>query len=674
MEIRKRNGESVPFQQEKVFNAMKKAFDGQGREIGSRELNEILTAVLDNLAAAAPLTVERVQDEVERTLMERGHYEVAKAYILYREKRSALRSVRHTIAQTVGDNSLDEVLRRIQMDFTEEVYSLAALQMKFESFCRPGMTEDERAEALTKAAVELTTAEAPKWEFIAARLLNHSFRCRDAQEWEGRGVGDLYGRLRYLTDKGLYGDYILAHYTHEEIAVAEGFLCPERDELFTYSGLDLLLKRYVIQTRSRAPLETPQEMFLGIALHLAMNEGSDRMGWVKRFYDMLSRMEVTMATPTMSNARKPYHQLSSCFVDTVPDSLDGIYRSLDNFAKVSKFGGGMGMYFGKVRAAGSTIRGFQGAAGGVIRWIRLVNDTAVAVDQLGMRQGAVAVYLDAWHRDLPEFLQLRTNNGDDRMKAHDVFPAVRYPDLFWRLAEENIDAPWHLMCPHEILTVKGYALEDYWGSEWENDILYQWKTDEHLLRRNTFIGDCYNEFQERKDAPTLLRVMMANYILEGIYFYSGFMFFYNLSRNGKMSGSAQEIRYINRDENTHLWLFRNIITELQKEQPELFTAESVHALREMMHEGVEQEIAWGHYVIGDDIPGLNRQMISDYIRYLGNLRWTSLGYPALYPGFESEPESMEWVSQYADANMVKTDFFEARSTAYAKSTALIDDL
>ena len=488
MEIRKRNGESVPFQQEKIFNAMKKAFDGQGKEIGSREMDEILATVLNNLSVTVPLTVERVQDEVERTLMERGHYEVAKAYILYREKRSALRRVRHTIARTVGDDSLDEVLRRIQMDFTEEVYSLAALQMKFESFCRPGMTEDERAEALTKAAVELTTAEAPKWEFIAARLLNHSFRCRNAQEWEGRGVGDLYGRLRYLTDKGLYGDYILAHYTHEEIAMAEDFLCPERDELFTYSGLDLLLKRYVIQSRSRLPLETPQEMFLGIALHLAMNEGSDRMGWVKRFYDMLSRMEVTMATPTMSNARKPYHQLSSCFVDTVPDSLDGIYRSLDNFAKVSKFGGGMGMYFGKVRAAGSTIRGFQGAAGGVIRWIRLVNDTAVAVDQLGMRQGAVAVYLDAWHRDLPEFLQLRTNNGDDRMKAHDVFPAVCYPDLFWRLAEENIDAPWHLMCPHEILTVKGYALEDYWGTEWEKRYL-DCVNDPRIEKRSVTVKD-----------------------------------------------------------------------------------------------------------------------------------------------------------------------------------------
>ena len=181
------------------------------------------------------------------------------------------------------------------------------------------------------------------------------------------------------------------------------------------------------------------------------------MAWVQKFYDMLSRMHVTMATPTLSNARKPYHQLSSCFIDTVPDSLEGIYRSIDNFAQVSKYGGGMGMYFGKVRAAGGSIRGFEGAAGGVVRWIRLVNDTAVAVDQLGMRQGAVAVYLDAWHKDLPEFLQLRTNNGDDRMKAHDVFPAVCYPDLFWKLAKEDIDAEWALLCPHEVLTVKGYA-------------------------------------------------------------------------------------------------------------------------------------------------------------------------------------------------------------------------
>ena len=219
-----------------------------------------------------------------------------------------------------------------------------------------------------------------------------------------------------------------------------------------------------------------------------------------------------------------------------------------------------------------------------------------------------------------------------------------------------------------------YMLDTICSPEERNDILYQWKTDEHLLKRNEFIGNIYNEFQTKKDAHTLLKVMMGNYILEGIYFYSGFMFFYNLARNGKMPGSAQEIRYINRDENTHLWLFRNIIRELQKEEPELFTEETVDELREMIKEGVRQEIAWGHYVIGDNISGLTRQMVRDYIEYLGNLRFTSLGYEPIYEGKTTEPEDMKWVSSYSNANMVKTDFFEAKSTAYAKSTALVDDL
>lgn len=219
-----------------------------------------------------------------------------------------------------------------------------------------------------------------------------------------------------------------------------------------------------------------------------------------------------------------------------------------------------------------------------------------------------------------------------------------------------------------------YMLDTICSPEKREEILYQWKTDEHLLKRNTFIGDLYNEFQERKDAQTFLKVIMANYILEGIYFYSGFMFFYNLSRNGKMPGSAQEIRYINRDENTHLWLFRNIFQELQKEEPQLFTPEMIQTLKEMLEEGVRQEIAWGHYVIGDDIPGLNKQMVTDYIRYLGNFRWSGLGFGDLYEDNRTEPASMSWVSQYSNANLVKTDFFEAKSTAYAKSTALVDDL
>lgn len=383
---------------------------------------------------------------------------------------------------------LGTVLEEIESAFPEKEYSMDILTEKFQGFDKPGMQPDERLSALIKAAVELTTQDAPKWEYIASRLLCFKLNKDIAAETKSLGVNSFYDKLRYLTDEGLYGDYILAAYSKEEINEAQTFMKPERDTLLNYSGLDLLSKRYLLRTHDQHPIEMVQEMFLGIALHLALPEKRDRMGWVRRFYDMLSRLEVTMATPTMANARKPYHQLSSCFIDTVPDSLEGIYRSIDNFAQVSKFGGGMGLYFGKVRATGSSIRGFKGVAGGVIRWLKLVNDTAVAVDQLGVRQGAVAVYLDAWHKDLPEFLQIRTNNGDDRMKAHDIFPAVCYPDLFWRMAKEDLNQPWHLFCPHEIMTVKGYCLEDYYGEEWEKRYL-DCVSDARLSRRVISIKD-----------------------------------------------------------------------------------------------------------------------------------------------------------------------------------------
>lgn len=383
---------------------------------------------------------------------------------------------------------LGTVLEEIEKAFPEKEYSMDILAEKFQGFDKPGMQPGERVSALIKAAVELTTLDAPKWEYIAGRLLCFKLNKDIAAETNSLGVNSFYDKLRYLTDEGLYGDYILAAYSKEEINEAQTFMKPERDTLLNYSGLDLLSKRYLLRTHDQHPIEMVQEMFLGIALHLALPEKRDRMGWVRRFYDMLSRLEVTMATPTMANARKPYHQLSSCFIDTVPDSLEGIYRSIDNFAQVSKFGGGMGLYFGKVRATGSSIRGFKGVAGGVIRWLKLVNDTAVAVDQLGVRQGAVAVYLDAWHKDLPEFLQIRTNNGDGRMKAHDIFPAVCYPDLFWRMAKEDLNQPWHLFCPHEIMTVKGYCLEDYYGEEWEKRYL-DCVADARLSRRIISIKD-----------------------------------------------------------------------------------------------------------------------------------------------------------------------------------------
>lgn len=219
-----------------------------------------------------------------------------------------------------------------------------------------------------------------------------------------------------------------------------------------------------------------------------------------------------------------------------------------------------------------------------------------------------------------------------------------------------------------------YMLDSICSPEERTKILYQWKEDEKLLRRNRFIGNLYNDFVNERDGRHLVRTLIANYILEGIYFYSGFMFFYNLGRMGKMPGSVQEIRYINRDENTHLWLFRSVILELKKEEPQYFTEKDLATYREMIRQGAEEEIRWGAYVIGNEIEGLTEEMVEDYIKYLANLRSTSLGFGILYEGFEKEPKTMEWVSMYSNANLIKTDFFEAKSSAYAKSGALIDDL
>ncbi|AEC02963.1 ribonucleotide-diphosphate reductase subunit beta [Parasphaerochaeta coccoides] len=219
-----------------------------------------------------------------------------------------------------------------------------------------------------------------------------------------------------------------------------------------------------------------------------------------------------------------------------------------------------------------------------------------------------------------------------------------------------------------------YMLDTICSPDERTGILYQWRDDAHLLARNKFIGDLYQNFMVNQDVCQIVKTMVANYILEGIYFYSGFMFFYNLGRNNKMPGSVQEIRYINRDETTHLWLFRSILREMQKEEPAMFTPNLVDEYRAMIKQGADQEIAWGHYVIGDDIVGLNKDMVTDYIQYLGNLRCTDLGFQPIYEGHDKEPETMKWVGQYSNANLIKTDFFEARNTAYAKSTSLLDDL
>ncbi|WP_028562089.1 ribonucleoside-diphosphate reductase subunit alpha [Paenibacillus pinihumi] len=333
-------------------------------------------------------------------------------------------------------------------------------------YFRNNISTKEIQRTLIQVAVEKTSAEQPDWQYVAAKLLVYDLY-KEAQinrTYGYFGYGDFYSLITYLTDKGFYGRYILDHYTKEEIRELGSYLVPERDYLFNYIGLKTLSDRYLIKGFDGEILELPQELFMGVAMHLAMKE-QDKLDWARKFYDVLSRLQMTVATPTLANARKPFHQLSSCFIDTVPDNLWGIYNVDASFAQVSKFGGGMGIYAGKVRSRGSDIRGYKGVAGGVVPWIKNYNNTAVAVDQLGVRSGAVAIYLDVWHKDILDFLNLKTNNGDDRMKAHDIFPGVCIPDLFMRKVEERDS--WYLFDPHEVRTLMGWSLEDAWGEEWE---------------------------------------------------------------------------------------------------------------------------------------------------------------------------------------------------------------
>ena len=375
----------------------------------------------------------------------------------------------------------------------EGIYTEDKLMEALKHIIRENMDDNEIRRSLIQVSLELTTDMEPNWQYVASKLYTYELYDKVKKIRAIESTDDLYKNyyefIEELTDRNLYGKYILENYSKKEILELEEAIKPERDFLFNYSGIDLITKRYLVQDFNRDVIELPQQMFMGIAMHLAIPEKKEnRVYWAKRFYDVLSSLKATMATPTMSNARKPFYQLSSCFIDSVEDSLEGIYKSLDNFAQISKFGGGMGIYIGKVRALGSSIRGFKGASGGVIPWVKLFNDTAVAVDQLGVRNGSVAIWLDAWHKDIPEFLQIRTNNGDDRKKAHDVFPGICYPDLFWKLAENDIDANWYMMCPHEIKLVKGYSLEDFHGEEWEEKY-YDCVNDERIDKRVMSVKD-----------------------------------------------------------------------------------------------------------------------------------------------------------------------------------------
>ncbi len=372
---------------------------------------------------------------------------------------------------------------RIALEFAFKGLNVDPLELEADAKIqfRDGITTEEIQEVLIRTAAEKVSPEKPDWQFAAARLLLYDlykkvahirgYEVKDelSKEYRPYNVEGFYEFLKKYVEAGIYGEYLLENYTEEEIRELARYIKPERDLNFNYTGIKILVDRYLVRDEEGRVIELPQEMYLLIAMTLAIPEKKEeRLRWVKEFYDLLSQHLVTVATPTLMNARRPITQLSSCFVLTVDDDLYDIFDNVQKAAQISKHAGGLGIYIGKLRATGAPIRKFKGASSGVIPVVKVINDVMTYVDQLGMRKGSASVTLDIWHKDILDFLEVKTNAGDERKKAHDIHPAVSIPDIFMRRVKNR--EKWTLMDPYYTKNVKnGKNLEDLWGEEFEEE-------------------------------------------------------------------------------------------------------------------------------------------------------------------------------------------------------------
>ncbi len=318
--------------------------------------------------------------------------------------------------------------------------SQSELEVDAQIHFRDGITSKEIQQTLIKTAVDKIDIDAPNWTFVASRLFLFNLY-HEVNGFSG------YSSLKDYFIKGEKEGRILTGLKESyDLDALEKHLKPERDFLFNYLGIKTLYDRYLIKDRNSDPIELPQHMFMAIAMFLAQRE-ENKHEWAIKFYDMISQFEVMLATPTLSNARTTRHQLSSCYIGSTPDNIEGIFDAYAEMAMLSKFGGGIGWDWTQVRSMGSYIDGHKHAAGGTVPFLKITNDIAIAVDQLGTRKGAIAVYLEPWHIDINDFLDLKKNSGEERRRAHDLFPALWLNDLFMQRVQE--DGIWTLFDPYD---------------------------------------------------------------------------------------------------------------------------------------------------------------------------------------------------------------------------------
>ena len=473
-QVIRRNGSVSPFDRSKIAVAMTKAFlavEGQSAA-ASRRVHETVEQLTDEVVASLTrraetgrtLHIEDIQDRVEVALMRGEHHKVARAYVLYREERARAR--RQTRNETTAARALhvvgaDGIRRPIDLDALSrgiaaaceglDGTSPAPVLAELERNIFDGIGAHELALARIMAARVLIETD-PNYAYVSARLLlamlaDEAFgfvRGAPVQDADpARGYADYFPAY---VKRGVELELLDPELARFDLARLAAALKPERDNLFQFLGLQTLYDRYLLHSEGTR-FELPQAFFMRIAMGLALRE-IDREARAIEFYNLLSSFDFMCSTPTLFNAGTRRPQLSSCFLTTVPDDLDGIFKSIKDNALLSKYAGGLGNDWTRVRGLGAHIKGTNGESQGVVPFLKVANDTAIAVNQGGKRKGAVCAYLETWHIDIEEFLDLRKNTGDERRRTHDMNTANWVPDLF--MQRVAADGPWTLFSPDEV--------------------------------------------------------------------------------------------------------------------------------------------------------------------------------------------------------------------------------
>ena len=473
MRVIKRNGKVVSFEEEKIKVAIMKAFlavEG-GTAAGSSRIHEnvdVLTkAVVDvferRMPSGGTLHIEEIQDQVELQLMRSEHHKVARSYVLYREARKNERSEEdgQVVAQDGENDEISSIVKRA-CEGLEDVGSQQLIE-EIRNASYDGMSEKDLADCMVISARTMVEKE-PNYSYVTARILlnNIENEVLDFLEIDRKLKSDrtkMYSEALTKTfNKGIELGFLNKELKEFDLEKISNSIDESRDFNFTYLGLQTLYDRYFI-TSDDTRYELPQVFLMRVAMGLAINE-KDRDARAVEFYNLLSSFDYMSSTPTLFNSGTHRPQLSSCYLTTVPDDLSGIYGAIRDNALLSKWAGGLGNDWTNVRALGSRIKGTNGKSQGIVPFLKVSNDTAVAVNQGGKRKGAFCAYLECWHLDVEEFLDLRKNTGDDRRRTHDMNTANWIPDLFMKRLEEDKD--WTLFSPSDVP-----ELHDLYGQEFE---------------------------------------------------------------------------------------------------------------------------------------------------------------------------------------------------------------